>query len=187
MTDSNKNIKNSTGKIYVSLIAALLTTLVEVGIYDISNFMISTKYYGLLVSLLIILIVLYKKQFFINDKNYLEEMIENHSMALLTSNAIIKKTKNDGIKKLAENIIKNQNKEIEIMNSIIKEITPVVNKENDVKNNTKNDVSENEIKKDEIKKDEIKKDEIKKNVVIEDEVKKELKNENNEKLKNIIN
>lgn len=166
MTNSIKNIKNSTGKIYISLIMALLMSLVEVGMHDVFNFMISTKYYGLLVSLLIIFTVLYKKQFFINDKNYVEEMIEHHSMALLTSNAIINKTKNTTIKQLAENIVKTQNKEIEAMNAIIKEIAPV-KKENEVKNDTKNDVSVNEIKK--------------------DIVKEELKNENNEKLKNITN
>ena len=166
MTDSIKNIKNSTGKIYISLIMALLMSLVEVGMHDVFNFMISTKYYGLLASLLIIFTVLYKKQFFINDKNYVEEMIEHHSMALLTSNAIIRKTKNTNIKQLAENIVKTQNKEIEAMNAIIKEIAPV-KKEIEVKNEVKNDVSVNEIKK--------------------DIVKEELKNENNEKLKNIIN
>lgn len=166
MTNSIKNIKNSTGKIYISLIMALLMSLVEVGMHDVFNFMISTKYYGLLVSLLIIFTVLYKKQFFINDKNYVEEMIEHHSMALLTSNVIINKTKNTTIKQLAENIVKTQNKEIEAMNAIIKEMAPV-KKENEVKNDSKNDVSVNEIKK--------------------DIVKEELKNENNEKLKNITN
>ena len=157
MTDSIKNIKNSTGKIYISLISALLISTVKVGINDVSNFTISTKYYGLLVSLLIIAIFLYKKQFFVNDKNYLENMIENDSMSLLTSNSIINKTKNDTIKKLAENIVKTKTKEIEAMNAIIKEIIPV-------------------------KKDESKKEEPKK-----DNVKEELKNVNNEKLKNIIN
>ena len=177
MTDSIKNIKNSAGKIYISFIMALLMSLVEVGMHDAFNFVISTKYYGLLVSLLIIFTVLYKKQFFVNDKNYLEEMIEHHSMALLTSNSIINKTKNNDVKKLAENIVKTQNKEIEAMNAIIKDITPQ-KKENEVKN----DLNTNEIKNDEPKKDESKKDESKKDVV-----KEELKNENIEKLKSIIN
>jgi hypothetical protein len=165
MTDSIKNMKNSTGKIYISLISALLISTVKVGIHDVSNFTISTKYYGLLVSLLIISIFLYKKQFFVNDKNYLEAMIENDSMSLLTSNSIINKTKNDNIKKLAENIVKTKTKEIEAMNAIIKEIMPV--------------------KKDEPKKDEDTKQNIEQPK--KDTVKEELKNVNNEKLKNIIN
>ena len=167
MTNNIKNIKNSAGKIYISFIMALLMSLVEVGMHDAFNFVISTKYYGLLVPLLIIFTILYKKQFFVNDKNYLEEMVEHHSMALLTSNAIINKTKNNDIKQLAENIVKTQNKEIEAMNAIIKEIAPL-KKENEVKN----DITINEIKKDTPK---------------IDIVKEELKNENNEKLKNIIN
>ena len=167
MTNNIKNIKNSAGKIYISFIMALLMSLVKVGMHDAFNFVISTKYYGLLVPLLIIFTILYKKQFFVNDKNYLEEMVEHHSMALLTSNAIINKTKNNDIKQLAENIVKTQNKEIEAMNAIIKEIAPL-KKENEVKN----DITINEIKKDTPK---------------IDIVKEELKNENNEKLKNIIN
>lgn len=166
ITDSIKNMKNSTGKIYISIISALLISTVKVGIHDVSNFTISTKYYGLLVSLLIISVFLYKKQFFVNDKNYLEATIENNSASLLMSNSIINKTKNDTIKKLAENIVKTKTKEIEAMNAIIKEIVPL-KKENEVKNDTKNDISVNEIKK--------------------DNVKEELKNVNNEKLKNIIN
>ena len=196
MTDSIKNIKNSTGKIYISFIMALLMSLVEVGMHDVFNFVISTKYYGLLVSLLIIFTVLYKKQFFINDKNYLEEMIEHHSMALLTSNSIIRKTKNTNIKQLAENIVKTQNKEIEVMNAIIKEIAPV-KKDNEVKNDTKNDITVNEIKKDGVfSKLQTRENstsplseqalqgsaEIKKDII-----KEEIKNENSEKLKNITN
>jgi hypothetical protein len=192
MTNSIKNIKNSTGKIYISLIMALLMSLVEVGMHDVFNFMISTKYYGLLVSLLIIFTVLYKKQIFINDKSYLEEMIEHHSMALLTSNAIINKTKNTNIKQLAENIVKTQNKEIEAMNAIIKEITPV-KKEIEVKN----DLSVNEVKNDGV----FSKIQTPENSapllsgnplqgsaeVKKDAVTEEIKNENSEKLKKIIN
>jgi len=183
MTDSIKNIKNSTGKIYISFIMAVLMSLVEVGMHDVFNFMISTKYYGLLVSLLIIFTVLYKKQFFINDKNYVEEMIEHHSMALLTSNAIISKTKNNNIKQLAENIVKTQTKEIEAMNAIIKEIAPV-KKENEVKNDgvfSKIQTPENSApllsEKPLQGSAEVKKD----------AVKEEIKNENSEKLKKIIN
>jgi hypothetical protein len=165
MCDSMKNIKNSTGKIYISFISALLISIVQVGIHDISNFTISAKYYGLLVSLLIISVFLYKKQFFVNDKNYLEATIEHDSASLLMSNSIINKTKNDTIKKLAENIVKIKTKEIEAMNAIIKEIMP--------------------LKKDEPKKDEDNKQSIEQPK--KDNVKEELKNVNNEKLKNIIN
>ena len=46
-------------------------------------------------------------------------MIEHHDMALLTSKEILKKTKNPKVKLLATKIIKTQEKEIQIMNSMI--------------------------------------------------------------------
>jgi uncharacterized protein (DUF305 family) len=51
---------------------------------------------------------LYRKQTYINDKQYLEGMIEHHSMALFTSQEILKKTDNYDVAKLAKNIIQNQ-------------------------------------------------------------------------------
>ena len=47
-------------------------------------------------------------------------MIEHHSMAILTSNEIISKTKSPDVKKLVEDIIKNQTKEIDNMREILK-------------------------------------------------------------------
>ena len=55
-------------------------------------------------------------------KNYIKEMIEHHSMAILTSGEILKKTKDPLIKSLAENIVISQNKEIENMNKLLEEL-----------------------------------------------------------------
>ena len=57
----------------------------------------------------------------INDKEYLKEMIEHHSMALLTSEEIETKSSNYKVKKLAKNIINNQTNEIEYMRKLLKE------------------------------------------------------------------
>jgi uncharacterized protein (DUF305 family) len=46
-------------------------------------------------------------------------MIEHHSMALLTSEEILQKTSSERVKKLAENIISTQEKEIEYMKQLI--------------------------------------------------------------------
>jgi uncharacterized protein (DUF305 family) len=46
-------------------------------------------------------------------------MIEHHSMALLTSEEILQKTQSERVKKLAENIIATQEKEIEYMRQLI--------------------------------------------------------------------
>ena len=64
-------------------------------------------------------IYLYRKQIAIKDKQYLEGMIEHHSMALLTSKEILKKTDDYNIAKLAKNIIEAQENEIKIMRDLL--------------------------------------------------------------------
>jgi uncharacterized protein (DUF305 family) len=49
-------------------------------------------------------------------------MIEHHSMALLTSEEILQKTESERVKRLAENIIITQEKEIEYMKQLSKSI-----------------------------------------------------------------
>jgi hypothetical protein len=127
MTNIKEDITKSTGKIYMSLIMATLMSLLEIFMHDMYNFMFSWHYYLFFFVLLIALIFIYKKQLFIDDKNYLEEMIEHHSMALLTSGEIVGKTTDDKVKLLATNIIKTQEREIEQMKLLL------VRKEKDYK------------------------------------------------------
>lgn len=120
MTDSYKNITFSVGKFYMSVIMALLMGLLEVLMYDVHMGIFSLYYYLSLIFMLILVIYLYRNQYYIEDKDYLEEMIEHHSMALLTSDGILQKTSSERVKKLAETIIRTQEKEIEYMRQLIK-------------------------------------------------------------------
>ena len=120
MTNSYKNITFSVGKFYMSVIMALLMGLLEVFMFDIHMRIISLYYYLILFFMLSIFIYLYRNQIYIEDKDYLQEMIEHHSMAILTSDEIIQKTKSERIKKLAETILTTQEKEIEYMRQLIK-------------------------------------------------------------------
>jgi Ca2+/Na+ antiporter len=99
---------------------ALLMGLLEVLMYDNHLRVISIYYYLFLVFLLVIFIYLYRNQIYIEDKDYLYEMIEHHSMAILTSEEILQKTNSERVKKLAENIITTQQKEINYMKELIK-------------------------------------------------------------------
>lgn len=69
--------------------------------------------------MLLLFIYLYKTQAFIYDKDYLREMIEHHSMAILTSQEILKKSTNENVKKLASNIITQQAQEINNMKKLL--------------------------------------------------------------------
>ena len=120
MTNSYKNITFSVGKFYMSVIMALLMGLLEVFMFDIHMRIISLYYYLILFFILSIFIYLYRNQIYIEDKDYLQEMIEHHSMAVLTSEEILQKTQSERVKKLAETILTTQEKEIEYMRQLIK-------------------------------------------------------------------
>jgi len=96
----------------MSVIMALLMGLLEVLMYDNHMNTLSVYYYLSLFFVLVTFIYLYRNQIYIEDKDYLNEMIEHHSMALLTSEEILQKTNSERVKKLAENIISTQEKEI---------------------------------------------------------------------------
>lgn len=118
MTNSTSNIRSTTGKFYISCIMALLMGLLEVAMYDFHMGSISIPYYLSLSFPLIIFVYLYRNQVYVYDKDYLNEMIEHHSMAILTSEEILQKTGSERVKRLAENIIDTQQKEIEYMGQL---------------------------------------------------------------------
>ena len=120
MTNSIQNITLSMGKFYMSVVMAVLMGLTEVLMFDIHMKTISGVYYLTLFFVLVMFVYLYRNQVYIDDKEYLNEMIEHHSMALLTSEEILQKTNSDRVKKLAENIISTQEKEIEYMRQLTK-------------------------------------------------------------------
>jgi len=119
MVSDVTNIRNSLGKVYISSIMAILMGIVEVFMHDYFSRMISYSFYIPLFILLVVFYYLYKSQYKITDKDYLNEMIEHHSMALLTSEEILKKTKDDNMIMLADSIIKGQQKEISIMKQMV--------------------------------------------------------------------
>lgn len=122
MTNKTENIKNSFGKLYLSGIMASLMGIIEVVMYDTSMNTTSWTYYSILVTILFCLVIMYRRQIYIDDKNYLNEMIEHHSMALLTSKEILKKTQNKTIHNLAQNIVKTQQSEINTINLLLTKI-----------------------------------------------------------------
>jgi len=119
MTNDLTNIRNSLGKVYMSGIMALLMGIVEVAMNDYYMNMISAKYYIVLFILLGTLYYMYKTQQYIYDRDYLNEMIEHHSMALTTSGEILKKTSDPKVKILASKIINTQEDEIQYMRSLL--------------------------------------------------------------------
>lgn len=115
-------ITNNIGKVYLSIIMALSMVLLEVMMHDHHYGILSLNFYVILTALLVLFIYLYRKQIAVDDKQYLEAMVEHHSMAIFTSEEILKKTDNYDIAKLAKNIKSTQTDELRIMREIIDKI-----------------------------------------------------------------
>ena len=120
MTNSASNITFSVGKFYISVIMALLMGFVEVSMFDFHMKTLHITYYLSLFIGFAIFLYLYKSQSYIDDDEYLKEMIEHHSMALLTSDEVLQKTKSERVKKLADNIVATQTAEIDYMRRLLK-------------------------------------------------------------------
>ena len=67
----------------------------------------------------IISVLLLQQQLFVDDKQWLKRMISHHSTALTTSHKIYNKTSNHELKKLAKDIIITQEREIQLMKSML--------------------------------------------------------------------
>jgi len=99
-----------------ALIIALIANIIKLFtmIYYKNSFI-----YIVLFILLGLLYYMYKTQQYIYDRDYLNEMIEHHSMALTTSGEILKKTSDPKVKILASKIINTQEEEIQYMKSLL--------------------------------------------------------------------
>ena len=73
---------------------------------------------GIILSIGISMFLL-RDQLMVNDKQWLRRMISHHSTALTTSHKIYNKTDNIQLKELANEIINTQEREIELMKSML--------------------------------------------------------------------
>ena len=73
---------------------------------------------GIILSMVIIIFLL-RNQFMVDDAQWLKRMISHHSTALTTSHHIYNKTTDKKIKQLAKDIIETQEREIQLMKSML--------------------------------------------------------------------
>jgi len=119
MVSSSSYITNNIGKAYLATIMGLSMVVLEIMMRDHQYHVLSLNLYAILFALLAMFVYLYRTQTAINDKQYLEGMIEHHSMALFTSQEILKKTDNYDVTKLAKNIISQQTDELRVMKELV--------------------------------------------------------------------
>ena len=85
---------------------------------SIGHFNILIFIIGIILSIGISILLL-RKQLLVDDKQWLRRMISHHSTALTTSHKIYNKTSNFKIKNLSKEIIDTQEKEIQLMKSML--------------------------------------------------------------------
>lgn len=122
MVNNRLYITNNIGKAYLATIMGLFMILLEVMMHDHQYKVFSSNFYIILIALSALFVYLYRAQVAINDKQYLEGMIEHHSMGIFTSEQILKKTDSYDVTKLAKNIIQQQEDEIRDMTAILQKI-----------------------------------------------------------------
>ena len=122
MVNNTIYITNNIGKVYMATFMGLFMVLLEIMMHDHQYSVLSLNWYVILISLLTLFVYLYRNQVAINDEQYLKGMIEHHSMAVFTSDEILKKTDNYDIAKLAKNIKSQQTDELRIMNKLINKL-----------------------------------------------------------------
>ena len=112
-------ITNNLAKAYMAVIMGIFMVFLEVMMHDHQYHVFSLNLYGILAAVLALFVYLYRKQIAIDDKQYLEGMIEHHSMGIFTSEEILKKTNDYNVAKLAKNIIQTQKDEIREMRELM--------------------------------------------------------------------
>jgi hypothetical protein len=112
-------INNNLGKLYLSVIVALLFVLYDIFLYDLDHKTIHKYHYIITLLLLILIIVLYRTQYGINVKNYLLDIIEHNSILLQKSYEIIDKTQDPNIKEIVKDMVIKAKQEIYNIDKII--------------------------------------------------------------------
>ena len=119
MVSKTAYITNNIGKAYMAVIMGLFMVVLEIMMHDHQYNVLSLNLYAIFMAMLGVFVYLYRKQVAIDDKQYLEGMIEHHSMGIFTSEEILKKTDNYEVAKIAKNIIQTQNDELSAMQELI--------------------------------------------------------------------
>ena len=119
MVSNNLYITNNLGKVYMAVIMAIFILFLEVMMHDHQYHILSLNLYVILASGIALFVYLYRNQIAINNDQYLQGMIEHHSMGIFTSEEILKKTNDYNVAKLAKNIIQTQKDEILEMRKLL--------------------------------------------------------------------
>ena len=105
--------------IYSALLMASNMCILEILMFYGHSGIFGIKFILPFIVLSILLVIILRTQFLVSNKEWLKRMISHHSTALTTSHQILKKTKNEKIRKLANDIVETQEREIKLMKELL--------------------------------------------------------------------
>jgi hypothetical protein len=107
--------QSTMGKFYLSMVSACIMGILEVMIYDTYKNTISLFYYLILGVSLYLFIYFFKNLWWINDTDYLKQMLESHSREMVLSQMLVKKTENTHVQTIATNIIHRRKRDMDVI------------------------------------------------------------------------
>jgi hypothetical protein len=115
-------ITHSRGKTYISLSAASIMGLLEVIVFDAYHNSFSLYYYIALGLLFYLSAYAYRSQLYINESDYMLQMIESANKDVLLSNNILESTKNVNVQTVASNVLHRRIKDRDVMQKLLADI-----------------------------------------------------------------
>lgn len=97
-------------KFYIAMIVALVMVLLDIIMHKINYNKLNVKLFIFVSSLLALFFYFYRIQYAIGDDEYLKQLKENDSAALLISKAMEAKTNTFEVAKITKNIIENDSR-----------------------------------------------------------------------------
>ena len=103
------------GKFYLAMISACIMGILEVMIYDSYKSVVSLFYYLVLGLSLYLCIYFFRNSWWIDDTDYLKQMLESHSREMILSQMAIKKTENTHVQTIATNVVNRRKKDMDVI------------------------------------------------------------------------
>ena len=112
---TSERSQSTMGKFYLSMVSACIMGILEVMIYDTYKNTISLFYYLILGVSLYLFIYFFRNLWWINDTDYLKQMLESHSREMVLSQMVLKKTENTHVQTIATNIVHRRKKDMDVI------------------------------------------------------------------------
>ena len=116
---TSKRPQNTVGKFYLSMVSASIMGILEVMIYDTYKSVVSLFYYIFLGLSVYLFIYMFKNQVYIDDADYLKQMLESHSKEMVLSEMTISNTENNHVRTIATNIINRRKRDIDVIEKML--------------------------------------------------------------------